>query len=140
MAHYKQLLDPAKYLGPVDFPAEREVTISRIVREKLPQRDDDKEAPKSAPMLYIKAKDGTEYGRPLKVPKTVLHGMALMFGVDTDKWLGQKITVFAARCMAFGEIEECLRVRFAPEIDTKVRAWLKKRKASPSAYIIADKP
>lgn len=140
MAHYKQLLDPAKYLGPVDFPTEREVTISRIVREKLPSRDDDKEPPKSAPMLYINGKDGKEYARPLKVPKTVLYGLALMLGVDHDKWLTQKIIVFATRCMAFGEIEECLRVRFPAEIETKVKAWLKKRKASPSAYMIADKP
>ncbi len=137
MPHFKLLLDPAKYLGPVDFPTDREVTISRIVREKLPARDG--EETKSAPMLYIKAKDGSEYARPLKVPKTVLHGIALMFGVDSDKWVTQKITVFATRCMAFGEIEECLRVRFPPEIDTKVRAWLKKRKASPSAYMIAEK-
>ncbi len=138
MAHYKSLLDPAKYLGPVDFPTEREVTISRVVREKLPARDG--EETKSAPMLYIKAKDGAEYTRPLKVPKTVLHGLALMLGVDHDKWVTQKITVFATRCLAFGEIEECLRVRFPGEIEVKVKAWLKKRKASPSAYMIADKP
>jgi len=137
MAHYKTLLDPAKYLSPQDFPKEREVTISRMTREKLPKRDGDPE--QSAPMLYVKDKEGKEYPRPLKVPKSVLHGLSLWFGVETDEWVGKQIPIFAARCLAFGEIEECLRVRFPDDIDGKVRKWLKKRKASPSAYIYEDR-
>lgn len=137
MAHYKLLLDPSKYLQPEDFPQDKEVTISRIVREKLPQREGEEE--KSAPMLYILGRDGKEYVRPLKVPKSVLHGLALLFGVEDTAWIGKKITVFATRCMAFGDIEECIRVRFPEEIDGKVRKWLKKRKANPSAYMIQER-
>jgi hypothetical protein len=137
MTHYKTLLDPAKFLGAVDFPKEREVTISRVVREKLPKRDGD--ADQSAPMLYILDKEGKEHHRPLKMPKTVLHGFSLMFGVEYEAWVGKKIAIFATRCLAFGEVEECLRARFPPEIDSKVRQWLKKRKASPSAYMLQDR-
>lgn len=136
--HYKNLLDPGKFLGPQDFQQEREVTISRVSREKMPARDGEPE--QSAPMMYITAKDGSEYPRPYKVPKSVMYGMSLAYGVETDAWKGQKVGIYAAKCMSFGEIEECLRVCFAPEVDAKIRKWMKKRKANPSAYIIKDNP
>lgn len=135
MAHYKQLLDPGKFLSPADFPPEgKEITISRINREAMPERKgEDKQ---SAPMLYIKSKDGTEYARPYKVPKSVLFGLSVVLGTETDAWKDQKITIFSTFCMSFGDKEECLRVKFPAEIDAKVRKWLKKRKASPSAYML----
>jgi hypothetical protein len=136
VSHYKTLLDPGKFLGPQNFAAEREVTIARVSREKMPARDGEPE--QSAPMLYIVAKDGSEYARPYKVPKSVMYGLSLAFGTETDAWKGQKIGMFAAKCMSFGEVEECLRLRFSPEIDGKIRKWMKKRKSNPSAYIIKD--
>ena len=137
MVHYRALLDPGKYLTPADFTAEgREVTIARVAREKLPARDG--EAEQSAPMLYVRAKDGTEYPRPLKVPKSVLHGLSVLFGTETDNWKEKKITVFSAFCLSFGQKEECLRIRFPAEVDRAVRAYLKKRKASPSVYILDE--
>lgn len=136
MPHYKMLLDPGKFLGPQDFAKEREVTIARVSREAMPARDGEKES--QAPMLYIRAKDGTEYPRPFKVPKSVLYGLSLHLGTETDAWADKKITLFAAYCMSFGEKEECVRVRFPAEIDGKIRKWLKKRKASPSAYLIVN--
>lgn len=135
MGHYKLLLDPGKFLGPADFPVEREVTIHRVAKEEMPSREKD-EAKTTAPMLYVRTKDGAEYPRCYKVPKSVLYGLSLALGTDTDGWVGQRISLFAAHCMSFGEKEECLRVRFTAEIDGKIRRWLKKRKASPSAYII----
>lgn len=134
--HWKSFLDPGKFLGPADFSTEREVTISRITREKLPKRDG--EAEQSAPMLYIQAKDGSEYPRPFKVPKSVMYGLSLYLGTDADAWAGKKVTMFATRCMSFGEVEECLRIRFPIEIDDRIRKWLKKRKASPMAYMMKD--
>lgn len=135
--HYKLLLDPAKYLGDADFTAEgREVTISRVVREQLPERKgEDKQ---SAPMLYVKAKDGSEYPRPYKVPKSVLYGLSIHLGTDTDGWKDKKITLFSTFCMSFGDREPCVRVKFPAEIDSQIRKWLKKRKASPSAYMLND--
>lgn len=134
MAHYKQLLDPGEFLGPQDFSAEREITISRVSREKMPAREGEPE--QSAPMLFIVAKDGTEYHRPYKVPKSVMYGLSLAFGTETDAWKGQKIGMFAAKCMSFGEVEECLRLQFSAEIHAKIRKWMKKRKSNPSAYMI----
>lgn len=138
MPNYKLLLDPAKYLNDSDFPTERPVTIGRLAREALPEREGEEK--KSAPMMYVIAKDGKEYPRPWKVPKTIMHGLQLMFGVDTDAWIGKQVTVYATKCMAFGSVEPCLRVKFPPEIDTKIRQWMKKRKVNPKAYVLEDQP
>ena len=137
MPHYKTLLDPGEFLGPQDFPTSKPVKISRIVREKLPSRDGD--AQTAAPMIYILGKDGTEYARKFKVPKSVLYGLSELLGANTDNWPGKEIVIFAAKCMSFGDVEECLRVEFPPEIDSKIRKWLKKRKANPQAYILKEK-
>lgn len=132
--HYKLLLDAGKYLQPADFPKPREVTIARLSREELPAREN--EVKTSAPMLFVQGKDGKEYERPMKIPKSCLHGLSLLFGTETDKWVGQKITIFSTHCMAFGDKEECLRFQFPAEIDTKVRRWLKKRKAPQGSYML----
>jgi hypothetical protein len=137
MAHYKSYLDPGKYLGPADFPAEREITISRLAREKLPARDGEPE--QFAPMLYVVAKDGSEYPKPYKVPKSVMYGLSLAFGTEADAWKGQKIGMFKTTCASFGDVEECLRLQFTPEIHAKIFKWMKKRKSNRSAYMIISK-
>lgn len=58
--------------------------------------------------------------------------------VKRDKDTGKSVGMFAAKCMSFGEVEECLRLRFSPEIDAKIMKWMKKRKSSPSAYMMRD--
>lgn len=136
MTHWKSLLDPGVYLDAQDFPTERKVKISRIVGEKKPAREGEKE--KTGVMMYVVAKDGTEYPRPYPMPKSVAYGMGLTYGTDIEKWIGLDVAMFAARCLSFGEVEDCLRIRFAPEIDRRIDLWMKKRKASPKAYMIRD--
>lgn len=133
MPHWKSLLDPSVYLGPQDFPTDKTVTISRVVREKMPAREGEEE--QSGVMMYF-AHKGAELPRKYKVAKSVLYGLNLTFGPDTDGWVGKEVTLFAAKCLSFGEVEECVRVRFSPDVDKRIRAWLKKRKASPSAYMV----
>lgn len=135
--HYKQLLDPGKFLQPSDFTKDTKITISRISREDLPARD--KEDKQSAPMLYMLGRDKKEYARPFKVPKSVLYGLSLLLGTETDAWVGKEIVLFPAFCMSFGDREECLRVRFPADVENKIRKWLKKRKASPSCYILDER-
>ena len=133
MAHYKQLLDPGIFIGPQDFEVERTVTISRVVREDMPKRDgEDKSA---SPMMYFSHGE-KEMARKYKVPKSVLYGLSLLFGTDVDLWKGKPVTLFAAKCMSFGEVEECVRIKFPDDIDSKIRKWMKKRKANVSAYIL----
>ncbi len=135
MTHYKQLLDPGLFIGPQDFPKDKTLVISRMVREALPEREGDEK--KSAPMMYF-AHDGKELSRKFKVPKSVLYGLSLELGTDVDQWAGKTVTLFAARCMSFGEVEECVRVRFSPDTEAKIRKWLKKRKANFNAYLIKE--
>ncbi len=136
MPHYKLLLDPSIFLGAQDFQTDKTVKISRIAREKMPERDGDKE--QAGVMLYF-THGGKELERKYKLAKSVMYGLSLIYGVNTDDWLGKDITLFAARCISFGEVVECVRVRFPPDIDAKIGKWMKKRKASPSAYMIVDR-
>ncbi len=132
--HYKSFLDPTDFIGAADFPQPKACVIARIVREALPSRDGDKEKT-AAPMIYF-SHAGKELPRKFKVPKSVLFGLSCELGTDTDGWIGKSITLFATKCMSFGTVEECIRVQFTAETEDRIRAWLKKRKASPSAYMI----
>ncbi len=135
MPHYKTLLDPGEFLGPQDFPAPREVTIHRVCAEMLADREDEKKQ-KKTPMLYLRDKNGGEVPRKFKIPKSVLYGLSELLGSDFATWPGQKITIMSARCLSFGDVEECLRVQFPAAIDQRVRKWLKKRKVNAKVYII----
>ena len=37
--------------------------------------------------------------------------IAALYGDDTDGWIGQKITLYAAQVSAFGQIQPAIRVR-----------------------------
>jgi hypothetical protein len=135
MRNYRTLLDPGLFIGPQDLPEPKTVTISRAVREAIPGRDGEKGD--SSPMLYF-SYQGKELPRKYKVPKSVLFGLSLLLGPDIDAWPGKSIVLFATRCMSFGEVEDCIRVQFPADIDGKVRKWMKKRKASLSAYMMPN--
>lgn len=135
--HYKQLLDPGIFLGVADFAQERAVKISRVSRETLPERKGEEK--QAAPMLYILDRNGNEYPRKLKLAKSVLHGLSLMFGVETDDWIGKEITPYAAHCLSFGDVEECVRIRFPEHVEAAIYKWLKKRKASRGVYLCDPK-
>lgn len=128
--HYRALLNPTDFIGPQDCDSPFTATISRVVREVVQEGK-----PEKAPIMYFKNGEG-EAPKKFKVPKSVMYGLSLTFGNDVDTWVGQTIELYKAWCMSFGEEEECVRVRFAPDIDTKIRKWLKKRGASPNAYMI----
>lgn len=132
MTHWKSLLDPSKYLGPADFPAERLVKISRVVREKKPKRDGEEE--ESGVMMYIIAKDGTEYPRPLPIRSTMMYAMAHVFGSEIEAWAGKEVPLYRTTCLSFGDVEECVRVRCDETLAKKIAARLKKRKASPKTW------
>jgi hypothetical protein len=135
MTHYKTLLDPTEFLGPADFPTPKTVTISRAVREKMPERKG--EATTEAPMLYF-SHNGQEIKRKYKVPKSVLYALSLLLGPDIDEWKGKQITLMAAKCLSFGEVEECVRPVLSVDVEAKVFKWLKKRKSSSQAFMIKE--
>ena len=79
MAHYRNLLDSGVFVGPQDFPADKTITISRVVREDMPKRDGEDKT--SSPMMYF-SHGGVELPRKYKVPKSVLYGLSLHYGTD----------------------------------------------------------
>lgn len=133
MSHYKTLLDPSEFVGPQDFPKPKALTISRVVREQLKRSEEGGKT--GAPMMYF-AHGGAELPRKYKVPNGVMFALSLVHGSDVDAWVGKTVTLFAAKCLSFGDVEECVRPELPPEVERKVLAWYKKRKASPRAYII----
>lgn len=133
MTHYKALLDPSEFIGPQDFPTPKALTISRVVREALKRAEEGGKS--GAPMMYF-THGGKELPRKYKVPSGVMYALSLMYGSDVDQWVGKTVTLYAAQCLSFGDVEECVRPEIPPEIERKVLAWYKKRKASPKAYII----
>jgi hypothetical protein len=108
--------------------------VSRVAREKKAKREG--EAEESGVMLYILGKDGAEYPRPLPVRSTMLYIVSLLHGPDIEGWVGKELTLFRTTCLSFNEVEECVRIRVSPDIDRKVLARLKKRKASPKTYMM----
>jgi hypothetical protein len=135
MTHYKTLLDPTEFLGPADFPTPKTITISRACREKMPERKG--EAVTEVPMLYF-SHNGQEIKRKYKVPKSVLYALSLLLGPDIDEWKGKQITLMAAKCLSFGEVEECVRPVLSADVEAKVFKWLKKRKSSGQAFMIKE--
>jgi hypothetical protein len=131
MTHYRKLMPPGEFLGPQDFEAPREVTISRVAIANMPERDGKVE---QACCMWIMQKDGAEYPRRLKLPKTVLFAFSLVLGTDSDAWTGQKITLKAAWCLSFGELEECVRPVLTAEQTALVIKRLKKRKTNSKVW------
>ena len=137
MTHYTSYLEDGKFLAVKDFTKEgREVTVSRVAREKMPAREDDPEV--MAQVIYILAADGTEYPRPYKVPKMMFHGMAYDLGTDCDLWTGKRIVIYVTKCSGFGEIEECLRVILTPLSEAKLIRLMKRRRIKVACYRIFD--
>ena len=128
MPHWKSYQDPGIWLGPADFDTEKTVTISRVEAES---GEDNKKI-----MVMIFSHNGKEIPRKLQVAKSSRYALSLFFrSDDTDKWIGKEVTLYATKCLAFGDVEPCVRFKVGKTIDDKVKKWMKKRKASPRAYI-----
>ena len=74
MTHYRTLLDPGIFIQASDFPVDKTVKISRVVREKMPERKGEEVS--HSPMMYFSA-GGKELSRRYKLPKGVMYGLSL---------------------------------------------------------------
>lgn len=56
--------------------------------------------------------------------RTVQKQIRHLYGNDTAKWIGKRITLFQDTCQAFGEKKACIRVRnIDPETGRPPEAW-----------------
>ncbi len=135
--HYKTLLDDNGFLGPQHFPKPKTVTISRAVKELMPQRDGDKSEPQSIAVMYFKH-EGKELKLKLKLPKVVMYGLEAEFGTALEDWADKEVTLYATKCLSFGAPEECVRIKFSPAAEAKIMKKLKKSKTNPQVYRIKE--
>lgn len=101
MAHYRSMYNN-DYIGAWDLPRDATVTIRKVEAKNLTsQRGKDKK-----PVIYF---EGREKG--FVVNKTNAKAIAGMYGVDTDAWVGKRITLYATTTSAGGETVACIRVK-----------------------------
>jgi hypothetical protein len=94
------------------------VTIKSVAAAKLRSVDKNKPEQKK-PVLYFK-ESRENPPRGLVLCKTNAKIIAGMFGPDTDRWVGQRITLYPTKVEAFGAMVEAIRIRpTAPAKSTK---------------------
>ena len=90
---------PSKYVKASDLnDNDATLTIRKIVMETLGED--------SKPVVYFeKAEKG------LMLNRTNAKIISDIHGFDTDRWIGQQITIFPTECPFKGDIVSCIRVR-----------------------------
>lgn len=102
MTDYRSMFD-RDYIGAWDLPRDAVVTISKVEAATLVAQGN-KKAKK--PVLYFEGKE-----KGLACNKTNAKTIAAMYGNDTAKWIGKRITIYATKTMFGSEQVDCIRVR-----------------------------
>lgn len=112
-------LYPSKYLSASDLQGrEVEVTIGNVVIEEVGK---DKE---KRPILYFQGKQ-----KGVVLNKTNAHNVGVIYGPDTEAWVGQRVTLFVVWTDFQGKSVEAIRIR-GPQ----------HRTAAPAAPTLAAAP
>lgn len=134
MGHYKLMFED-EFLGAHDLlNRDVTVTIARVQIETL-ERDDGKE---DRPVMHFKEMQSRDPKKRKRwiLGKFVARCIAMLHGTDADAWRDKQITIFPARCEAFGEMTDCIRVRVPGYTLTKSGNKLRRLKrgeADPTA-------
>lgn len=115
-----KLLNPSKFLSGTDLPVDTTFTIKAITIEDI-ENDKGKVDRKGQFIL-------AEADKPWLANVTNTKCLIAMFGDETDRWLGKRVTLFAERVQAFGEWHLGARVRGSPDITSPVSVRVKLRK------------
>ena len=108
MTDYRAMFD-GKYLGAwnlVDAQGEKRdciVTIESVAAEKVVMEGG---VSNKKPVLRFVGKE-----LPFVCCKTNAKTIAAMYGNDTTKWVGRRITLFATTTQVGGQEKDCIRVR-----------------------------
>ena len=60
------------------------------------------------------------------VPRTCGEALKLMFGADTDQWVGKRVTLSSRKVESFGEEVDAVRVRGSPDITERMTATIQR--------------
>lgn len=120
-----KMLTPGKTFTAADFTGELTVTITAIQLEDFEVEVKKGQPPKTE-------KKGTitiaENPKPWVCNVTNCRCLVAMFGDETDRWIGKRVTVYIERIMSFGEWVPGVRIKGSPDITTPVSVTLKLRK------------
>ena len=104
---------PSKYLKASDADTDLTLTIARIVKEIMKNRDNQDE---EKYVLYFK---DVEKGMVLN--KTNKNTLVDLYGEETDDWIDKKIILISVDVDAFGETQAALRISHKkPAVDRKL--------------------
>lgn len=97
---------PSKYLKAQDIPAAQmiPVIIDRIEIDNVGTE----EKPEHKPVMFFKGKQ-----KGLVLNKTNAEAISVVYGDETDSWIGRSISLFAATTSFQGKTMPCLRVAVA---------------------------
>lgn len=91
-----------QFLKAGHFPEPRDLTIKAVARGSV-GTDNDKEI---RPLVTF-----AEVNKPLVLNKTNAKRIVALYGSDTAKWAGKRITLYATTCEFGGDEVECIRVK-----------------------------
>lgn len=117
------LLTPSKYIKAASLGGrDRTVTITGVKIEELEREDNTKEA---RGLISL-----AETPKRWVLNVTNVKALVQMFGRETDKWLGRKVTLFPEP-NEMSESGFAIRVRGSPEIDKDITFTLKLARKKP---------
>lgn len=96
-------LFPSPYLKASDIAHEPIVTISKIEREKMKNKEGKEEA---KPVIYFR-----EYEKGVILNRTNANVIESLYGKDIDEWVGCRVQLYSAIVEAFGERKPAIRIK-----------------------------
>ncbi len=111
------------------------LTISRIALEKVEQLKDDGEKGlakiRDRIVIYF---DESKSGRGWLLNRTNAEALKEMWGRDTDKWIGHKVTIHVQMVRVGVKTEPGIRVKGSPELKEPITFSLKLPRRRPQDY------
>ncbi len=93
---------PTKYISCSDLQGK----VATVQIERVEIHTMDEKTGERKPVAYFAGKT-----RGLALNKTNGHAISLLYGDDSDGWIGQSIEIFPAQTDFGGKIVDCIRVR-----------------------------
>lgn len=123
--------------GTGDFPAQPTLTIANVTLERLESislKDTDSEAGKLKTKGVVHFR---EIDRGWVLNRTNAECLAGIFGIETNDWVGKRVTLFAASVKVGGKMDIGIRIKGSPDIEHPVTVSVKlpRKKPQPMTMI-----
>lgn len=97
-------LFPSKYVKAADLEGRTvTLTITKLVIEEMTGHNSEKQ---QKPVLYFQ-----KTSKGLVLNRTNATIIANLYGDESDAWAGKRISIYPTRVKAFGQMQDCIRVR-----------------------------